>query len=145
MSTEYDVPRPQLRFALMADYVMQANDGKLSIIGIYDNFAIGVLDAQSPVLVPGFFVTQVEASLAFGAQHNLVVSLLDEDEHAIFNSPEQPVTFTPAGEGAGLRLVFVLKMGPIKFADAGHFQWCVYIDGERVGSCTFSMRVIATQ
>lgn len=134
---------PTLRFALMVDHLEQTANGKLILVGLFDNYFARF--GKTPkgeariVIAAGFFVAQIECSLAFGTTHNIEVRCQNADGVHVFTAPLPESDFIPSGEGMPLRGFVALKIGPLEFEEFGMYEWVVNVDGKDIGRCPFAI------
>jgi hypothetical protein len=123
----------EIGFAVVADYALVDQAGKLSILGIFRHLLAPTL----PVVHPRMFVClalQFEPS-EIGSEHELTLSVTDPDGNRI--AGQETMAFTVRGvEGderpGGMQAVFELV--GVQFAQHGVHTIDIVIDGQRRAS-----------
>ena len=120
----------QLDFAVVADYALVDQAGKLSVLGIFQHIWVHQFPAMHPRL---HLVLRLKGKRTEVGSHAVRIRLLDERGTEILGS-QGNVTFAepPAGVteiDAGAVLVFdVLFPGP------GSYRFVITVDGDELGS-----------
>ena len=127
---------PQMRLGVLCDHALIGQDGKLSLIGIFDRIAVPGLPSQHP----RFFVVAI-FDMAPG-NHVVRVELLDPTGHSVLQNQggegvEIPVSV--AGLGQSGNLIAELNMLPLEFA--GRYDFNLYVGEDRVGLITLTVEV----
>jgi len=134
-----EVPRasglmaPLMRLGVLCDHAMVSQDGKLSLIGIFDRIAVPGL----PVQHPRFFVVAV-FDMAPG-DYTVRVELIDPTGSNVLQDQgvEIPVSVAMAGQSGNL--VAELNMLPLEFA--GRYDFNLYVETERVGTISLNVEI----
>jgi hypothetical protein len=122
----------ELAFLLVADYANTTGDGKLNVMGIFQN----IFAVQFPVAHPEMYViAQFTAGPAeYGKRRKLEIKLLDED------AAQEIVSFStdvdvPRGTG-GLRVnvPVILRLVNTVFPKPGTYEFSVLLDDDLKGS-----------
>lgn len=125
---------PHMRMGVLCDYAMVSQDGKLSLIGIFDRIRVpGV-----PVQHPRFFV--VAAFDMAPGNYTVRVELLDPTGHNVLQEDggvEIPVASDDQGQSGNL--IAELNMLPFEFA--GRYDFNLSVAGERVGVISLTVEV----
>lgn len=133
--------KPHIRFALMVDYVDQTVGRKLILVGVFDRFLVRRQPDGGVVVNAGNLVAQIECSIAYGAEHRVVVECVNADGGVIFKSTAIPIRLAPQGDGLPLRGVLRMQIEAIPFPDFGAYEWCLRDEGtgEEIGRCPFAV------
>ena len=116
-----------LDFAVIADYALVDQAGKLSVLGIFQHIWVQQFPAMHPRL---HLVLRLKGKRTEVGEHAVQIRLLDEQEAEILGGAGK-VTFAepPAGVTeieAGAILVF-----DVPFPHAGPYRFVIAIDGEQ--------------
>jgi hypothetical protein len=118
----------QVRFAAIADYALAASDGKLGILGIFDEINPPVL----PFAMPQMFLVvslQGEASES-GRPFNLELLLWDADGNQLFAN-EQPFMFPPPNHPGGrVGHNAVMGLAGLPLQRSGDYSFIIRVNGE---------------
>lgn len=119
-----------LDFAVVADYALVDQAGKLSVLGIFQHIWVHQFPAMHPRL---HLVLRLKGKRTEVGTHSARIRLLDERGTEILGS-EGNVAFAepPAGVieiDAGAVLVF-----DVLFPAAGSYRFVIAVDGEELGS-----------
>lgn len=112
--------QPTVKAALLADYALTSQDGKLSVLGIFGNVNFPSL----PNSLPRFFVVFV-LSLDSG-DHNLRLGMLDPSGQQLL--PDPPVA-TVSVDVAGADTNLVVDFNNLPFERAGIYQLQLLYEG----------------
>jgi hypothetical protein len=128
-----------MRLGVLCDHALVSQDGKLSLIGIFDRIAVPGL----PIQHPRFFVVAV-FDMAPG-NHMVRVELLDPTGHSVLQGQEQgapegvPIPVTVAAAGQSGNLIAELNLLPLEFA--GRYDFNLYVGDDRVGTIPLNVEV----
>ena len=125
-----------MRMGVLCDHALISQDGKLSLIGIFDRIAVPSL----PIQHPRFFVVAV-FDMAPG-EHQVRVELIDPTGHNVLQEQVQ-IPVSVAGVGQSGNLVAELNMLPLDFA--GQYDFNLYAGADRIGTISFTVEVGAPQ
>src|SRR5579875_2151486 len=117
---------PHMRIGVLCDHALVSQDGKLSLIGIFDRIAVPGL----PIQHPRFFVVAV-FDMAPG-NHTVRVELLDPTGHSVLQEQGVEIPVSVAAAGQSGNLVAELNLLPLEFA--GRYDFNLYVGDSRVGS-----------
>lgn len=131
--------RMELLFAHSADYAGVDGSGKLTIVGAFDI----VWDAagQRPIPFPPFYlVAAFEASIAEGADHEIEIRLVDDDEVAHSNMIKGGLQFRAHGVGHQARAHLLIGFGPgvVTVPELGDYYFRFKVGGAEVGGVRVS-------
>lgn len=133
-ATEMVVPR--MRVGVLCDHAIVGQDGKISLIGIFDRIAVpGV-----PVQHPRFFVVAIFDIMP--GTYAVRVELIDPTGHDVLHEQniQIPVSAAPGQKG---NLVAELNMLPFEFA--GRYDFNLFIADEYLGSISLDVDIVAQQ
>jgi len=127
----------EVNFAVLADHVIEGADGKISILGIFDE----IWAAARPITCPRLFAAiRLLASIVEGSDHVIELVIVDDDGHAVLQkTPPIPVPFFPSGPGRPMRGHVVAQFNAIRFPHFGDYELNVFVDGKPVASIPFSV------
>lgn len=121
-----------VKFAVLCDYANLTQEGKLNILGVFDEINPPTL----PVTLPLFFlvVSYTASPAESGSQKLLRAILLDAEGHQVL-SVEQSVT-VPVAQRAGSRINIqqVAGLAGVTFSRAGDYAASVLVNGEEKAS-----------
>ena len=128
--------QPIIKAALLCDYALTSQDGKLSVMGIFGNINFPTL----PNAYPRFFVVIIVA-LDKGA-HDVRIGILDPGGQQLL--PEQPqVQVNVEVSGADTNLV--IDFNNLPFNRSGIHQAQLFLDGMLVHSIPLSIHAAAAE
>ena len=128
---------PHMRMGVLCDHALVSQDGKLSLIGIFDRIAVPGL----PIQHPRFFVVAV-FDMAPG-NHTVRVELLDPTGHSVLQEQGVEIPVSVAGLGQSGNLVAELNMLPLEFA--GRYDFNLYVGKELAGTISLTVEVGSPQ
>jgi hypothetical protein len=122
---------PTVRLAMLCDYALKSQDGKLSVLGIRND-----LDVQEiPGVTQAFFVV-VRLALAPGT-HNVRFRVVDPaGQSAIPESDDLPVEV----EAPGIDTDIMLQMNTMPVGRPGIYQIQFFIEGRLIHSIPVSIQ-----
>lgn len=124
---------PRMRMGVLCDHALVSQDGKLSLIGIFDRIAVPGL----PIQHPRFFVVAV-FDMAPG-NHTVRVELLDPTGHSVLQEQGVEIPVNVAALGQSGNLVAELNMLPLEFA--GRYDFNLYVGTERAGTISLTVEI----
>lgn len=124
---------PRMRMGVLCDHALVSQDGKLSLIGIFDRIAVPSL----PIQHPRFFVVAV-FDMAPG-NHMVRVELLDPTGHNVLQEQGVQIPVSVAGVGQSGNLIAELNMLPLDFA--GRYDFNLYVGDERAGIISLTVEI----
>jgi hypothetical protein len=127
----------EVNFALLAEHVSEGSDGKISVVGIFDQ----IWTTSSYLTFPRMFAAiRLHASVVEGSEHAIELVIVDDDGHAVLpKSPPIPVSFFPSGPGRPMRGQVVAQFDAIRFPRFGDYELNVFVDGRPLASVPFSV------
>jgi hypothetical protein len=123
----------ELSFLLVADYANVTANGKLNIMGIFNNvFAQGFPTVHSEMYV----VAQLTAPTGeFGRRFHLEIKLIDEDGQEVACFPtDHIVPEPPPGLGRRVEMNQILRLNNIVFPKPGVYEFRVLVDNDTKGT-----------
>lgn len=130
----------QLRFAHVADFASVDASGKLTVVGIFD--IVWDSAGARPIPFPPFYlVADLEASLAEGADQEIEVQLVDEDEQPIGSLMRGTMQLRAAGPGYPATGRFLVGFGPgaITVPELGDYRFRFRAGGRDIGAARISV------
>src|SRR5579864_7911074 len=124
---------PHMRMGVLCDHALISQDGKLSLIGIFDRIMVPGL----PIQHPRFFVVAV-FDMAPG-NHKVRVELLDPTGHNVLQEQGVEIPVSVPGIGQSGNLLAELNMLPLDFA--GRYDFNLYVGEDRVGTISLTVEV----
>lgn len=122
---------PVVRLALLCDYALRSQDGKLSAIGIFSHIGVSEL----PGAAPPFFVA-LTLALDRG-EHQVRFGLLDPMGQEIL--PDPPV-FDVDVEMPGIDTELMLQFNGIPLSRPGIHQIQLFVDGRLIHSIPLTVQ-----
>ncbi|MDP9265214.1 MAG: hypothetical protein M3O91_03715 [Chloroflexota bacterium] len=120
---------PELRLAALCDHALVAQDGKVSLLGIFRNISVSGLPAQHPRM---FLVAIL--GLEPGS-HRVVVQLRRPDgAEAMANAPEISVHALPEQD-----VNVIVELNNVNFGSFGMHHFELAVDGELAGRLPVSI------
>jgi hypothetical protein len=124
---------PHMRLGVLCDHALVGQDGKLSLIGIFDRIAVPGL----PVQHPRFFVVAV-FDMAPG-DYVVRVELLDPTGSNVLQDQGVEIPVGVVAPGQSGNLVAELNMLPLEFA--GRYDFNLYVEADRIGAISLTVDV----
>lgn len=124
---------PRMRMGVLCDHALISQDGKLSLIGIFDRIMVPGL----PIQHPRFFVVAV-FDMAPG-NYTVRVELLDPTGHNVLREQDVEIPVSVAGLGESGNLLAELNMLPLDFA--GRYDFNLYVGENRAGTISLTIEV----
>lgn len=129
--------RPQ--YVLLADQVQEVKDGKINILGIFENIFLGEEPSEeNPRIFQGFAVVASIAALqedALGA-HNVEIRIVRPNKQ-IGGQAGGQIHIKPVGGPYLATFRIVLRLQGVAFREYGRHRVVVLVDGEEVGDQYF--------
>lgn len=126
---------PEIRIAVLCDHALVAQDGKVSLIGIFRNISVSTLPAQHPRM---YLVAVL--GLDAGA-HDVVVRLVRPDGAPAM--PEPPRIQVHAVPGQDVNVI--VELNNLSFGTYGTHRFDLEIDGSMIGSLPVAISQIQAQ
>jgi len=132
----------KLVLLLAADYANITGDGKLNVMGIFNEINAFNFPARHPSM---HLVVKLAAELGeYGETRNLSVRLLDADGNQIMNL-SGPVEIPPGGGGRKPEVNAILELKDIIFPEPGPYEFVVLVDKDHKGDLTILANKIEPQ
>ncbi|MBI2842500.1 MAG: hypothetical protein HYX78_03790 [Armatimonadetes bacterium] len=114
--------------AVMADYANLSQDGKLNILGIFNE----IKPPQLPFALPTMFlVISFNASPAeVGSNKTIEVKLLDDEARPMLGIEQSLVVPEPSRTGSSTEFNTIIGLNGVRFEHPGHYQFSVLVGGE---------------
>ncbi len=129
----------ELLFAHSADYAGVDGSGKLTIVGAFD--IVWIDEDQRPIPFPPFYLAAAfEESIAEGADHDIEIRLVDDDEIAHSSVIRGSLQFRAHGVGHKARAHLLIGFGPavISVPQLGDYHFRFKVGGTDVGGIRVS-------
>lgn len=126
----------EVRLAALCDHALVAQDGKLSLMGIFRNISVSNLPAQHPRM----FVVAV-LGLEQGA-HEVAVHLRDPQGKAAMPHPPE---MTVHSSGGNQDVNVIVELNNMSFTVYGQYRFDLDVDGRTVGSLPVTITQMASQ
>ena len=122
----------EARLLLLADYAsLEAQTGKLNIIGAFNNIFSSSFPATHPMM---YLVVRIAAELGeFNIERNLEVALFDEDGQEAWRTPRLPFTIPAPNGGRTGEFNAVLALQMMTFERPGRYEFRVFVDHDLEG------------
>ena len=128
---------------LLCDCATQDRQGKLNVLGAFDNIFI----AQVPYIHPACTVAgRIRFSKIEEGDHKIQINIIDEDGKEIGPKKLEGHLSVRLGNDVGSGAFnFILNFQRIKFENFGQYRIDLAIDGRQEGSLPFYVRKIPNQ
>jgi hypothetical protein len=124
---------------LTADYANVTGDGKLNVMGVFNDINAYNFPARHPSM---HLVVKLAAELGeFGQRRNFTVKLLDEDGNQIFDL-SGPFDIPKIEKGRKPEVNIILDLKDIVFPKPGAYQFVVMVDKDHKGDLTLYVNKI---
>lgn len=136
----------ELRFAHIADFASVDASGKLTIVGAFD--IVWDRAGVRPIPFPPFYlVAAVEGSIAEGADHDIEICMVDDDEQTQGGVIKGNLQLRSQGAGHLARGHLLIGFGPglISVPDLGDYYFQFKVDGVKLGQVRVSALAAPTR
>lgn len=117
----------QIALALLADYANISREGKLNILGIFEQIAAHSLPASHPQMQ---LVMTIEADGAEADRdHKIEIQLIDADGKKLFAFGGN-LKFSPPPPGQKARLNHIIQINNTKFDNFGNYDFKIMVNDE---------------
>lgn len=122
----------EVNLAVLADYANVSQDGKLNIMGIFQE----VNPPMMPFVLPQLFlVVSFEADAAeFETLKSIKIAMLDDDGNEMLGLEGQAQVPRPPRPGSQAYINQVLGLNGIRFERPGDYSFAILVGGETRGS-----------
>jgi hypothetical protein len=120
--------------AVLADYANVSQDGKLNIMGMFEEVNPPFL----PFPVPQMYlvVSFVAGPAEFNSTKNIRIALLDNDGNEMLALEGQVPVQRPARPGRRAFINQVVGLNGVRFERSGDYEFAILIGGEQRGTAT---------
>ncbi len=116
------------RIAVLADYASLSIEHKLNIMGIFT----AINAAQTPVAHPQMkLVTQFEVEASETGQHQMRITLVDEDGHELFNIAAL-LNIQHPHDGRPVLINQIFDLAHLSFPTFGDYEFRILLDDELI-------------
>jgi hypothetical protein len=126
----------KLPVLLVADYANTTSDGKLNVMGIFQNISAVSFPTMHPEM---YVIAQFAAGPAeYGRKFNIEIKLLNEDgaEVVSFSTEAQVPHGVP---GQVINMPILLRLVNTAFQEPGTYQFSVLVDGDEKDSLSIQV------
>lgn len=123
-----------VRLAALCDHALVAQDGKVSLVGIFRNLSVSAVPAQHPRM---FLVCILGLD---AGDHVVTVQLRRPNGSPAMPNPPQLSVKAVAGQDVNV----IVELNNLNFADLGEHQFVVESDGQQVAGVPLSVSRIVT-
>jgi hypothetical protein len=114
--------------ALVADYANVSREGKLNIMGIFDQIYADAVPALHPQMQ--LIITIVADRSEASKEHSIIIELIDADNIAKLARIEGTVKFEKPPSGEEIRINHILQLNNVAFNKYGEYSFKIQINGE---------------
>lgn len=118
--------------ALVADYANVSQEGKLNIMGIFDQIFADSVPALHPQMQ--LIVTIVADRGEADKDHSIMIELIDADNTSKLARIEGAVRFGKPPSGEDIRINHILQLNNIAFTKYGEYSFKIHVDGKVIKS-----------
>ena len=124
--------------ALMADYANISREGKLNILGVFDNIYAPSVPALHPQMQ--LVMTIVADRLEANKEHKIKIELIDADNINTTFQIEGVIKFEPPKSGEDIKINQIIQLNHIVFNEYGEHSIKILLDDEVKSS--ISLKII---
>ena len=129
-----------VELAALADYVNISREGKLNILGIFQEISPPVLPFALPQM---YLVAVYNASPAeVGMEKNIRIILIDADANSILDIQQSVTVPQPKWPGSKVILNQVTGLAGVKFEKPGDYQFSVLVGEDEKHSIPFRVNEV---
>jgi hypothetical protein len=129
--------QPQVKLAVVCDYAMASQDGKLSIIGMFGQ--LNVMQLPSPS--PPFFAVAV--LLLDPGTYNVRFGMVDPSGQQVI--PAEAPTINVEVQGPGTEAPLWMPFNGLPLSRAGIYQVQTFVDGRLLHSIPVNVQVLTPE
>ena len=136
----------ELLFAHVADYAGVDGSGKLTVVGAFDIVWVG--SESRPITFPSCYLAMAfEASIAEGADHEIEIRLVDDDEISHGSLIKGALQFRAHGVGHRARAHLLIGFAPgvVSVPAVGDYYFRFKVGGTEVGEVRVSALAAPTK
>jgi hypothetical protein len=132
----------QVPLALLADYANVSREGKINILGVFDQIYATSVPALHPQmqLVMTIVADRGEAK----KEHKIKIELIDQDNIDVSVKIEGTLKFDPPKTGEEVRINQTILLNHVVFNKYGEYSFKIVIDGEVKRSISLKVMVPPT-
>jgi hypothetical protein len=119
----------ELTLALLADYANISREGKLNIMGIFEQIHAQQFPATHPQM---HLVIRLEATPFEAGPHTVGLSFIDDDANEVF-SIHAPLAIPESSAGQNLIAPSIFALNAIAFPKAGMYEFVITVDAQELG------------
>jgi len=129
----------KLTLFLAADYANITREGKLNVMGIFNDLYAQTFPARHPSM---HLIARLGAELGeYGQQRNFTVKLMDEDGNPVFNLSGQ-FQVPSGGQGRKPEVNLILQLNDLVFPKDGMYQFVLLVDKDHKGELSLHVNKI---
>jgi hypothetical protein len=129
----------ELTLALLADYANISREGKLNIMGIFEQIHAQQFPATHPQM---HLVIRLEATPFEMGQHTVGLSFIDDDANEVFGI-RGGLVIPESQAGQNIIAPSIFALNAITFPKAGMYEFVILADEQELGRVP--LRVLALQ
>ena len=130
----------EVTLAVLADFASTSREGKLNIMGIFDQINPTAFPAGLPLM---HLVISYEASPAeYDSDKQIKVTLIDSDGNQIFTAEQTIRVNRPPMPGARATMNQIFALAGVRFDKAGDYQFSVLINDDQKRSVSLRVNEI---
>ncbi len=118
----------QIPLALMADYANVSKEGKLNILGVFDNIYAPSIPALHPQMQ--LVMTIVADRLEANKEHQIIIELIDADNVNVTFRIKGKINFQPPKSGEDIKINQIIQLNHIVFNEYGEHSIKILIDND---------------
>jgi hypothetical protein len=116
-----------IKLAVLADFASMTREGKLNILGIFDEINTPKLPAQLPIF---YVVVSYEAGPAeFDSEKSAQIAVTDADGNVMVRLEQKIVVLRASRPGTRSTMNQISGIVGLPFPKAGDYQFAILIDG----------------
>lgn len=119
----------ELTLALLADYANISREGKLNIMGIFEQIHAQQFPATHPQL---HLVIRLEATPFEIGQHTLTLAFIDDDAHEVF-AIRAGLAIPESQAGQNIIAPSIFTLNALAFPKAGMYEFVIMVDEQELG------------
>lgn len=130
-----------INYLMLCDYALQDSKGKISLIGVFENFNVQQLPASiASFVVAGNFTIHDDDIKGV----KIELDIKDPKNKSIgTNLPSLNIDYIPAAiEGGKRKVNFLFTLNALPFTEKGNHIFKVLVNKEEVGSLNLEIRII---
>ncbi|MEO7715401.1 MAG: hypothetical protein ABIY70_04325 [Capsulimonas sp.] len=117
-----------LNLAVIADAANVSAEGKLNILGIFEDIFAPTLPATHPLMV---LAVSLRAEMQEqGIKHMLEVKLIDADGHTVNYVGPMPFEAHAGASARAVNIPMIINLTNLKFEKFGSYRFDIYLDGK---------------